>query len=172
MHTFVELDEKTGERWRIVNDTVMGGVSHSRVFFAGRVLTFEGEISRENGGGFASVKVPLPPTDLSDRDGIALRAEGGGDTFHLRLRTDDGRDGIAYQAGFEAPDGGARTLHVPFSAFLPTFRGRVLPNAEPLDPSRIGQIGFLIADGHEGPFRLRVEQIGAYRDTERACADS
>jgi monofunctional biosynthetic peptidoglycan transglycosylase len=166
LHTVVELDEKGSERWRIVNDTVMGGISQSRVFFAGRVLTFDGEVSRENGGGFASVRIALPQTDLSDRDGIALRAEGGGDTFHLRLRTDDGPDGVAYQAGFEAPEGETRTVHVPFSAFRPTFRGRVLRNGEPLDPSRIVQIGFLIADGHEGPFRLRLQQIGAYRDTE------
>ena len=166
MHTVVELDEKTADRWRIVNDGVMGGLSRSRIVFDGSVATFEGEVSLENRGGFASVRTSLGRTDLSDWNGIALRVEGGGATFQLRLRTDDEWDGVAYRARFEAPVGDVQTVRVPFSAFEPAWRGRVVADAAPLDPSRIEQIGFLIADGHEGPFRLRVEGIDAYRDPD------
>jgi monofunctional biosynthetic peptidoglycan transglycosylase len=166
MRTVVQLDEETADRWRIVNDGVMGGVSRSRLSLDGTVATFEGEVSLENNGGFASVRTSLDRTDLSDWDGIALNVEGGGDTFQLRLHTDDEWDGIAYRAHFDTPDGAVRTVRVPFSAFQPTRRNRVLVGVPPLDRSRIDQIGFLIADGHEGAFRIRVEWIGAYRDTE------
>ena len=41
--------------WRITNDGVMGGLSRSAVHTADGTLVFDGELSRENNGGFASV---------------------------------------------------------------------------------------------------------------------
>jgi monofunctional biosynthetic peptidoglycan transglycosylase len=166
MLTVVELDEEAGRSWQVVNDGVMGGLTRSRISFDECAATFEGTVSLANNGGFASVRTWLGPTDLSDWDGIALSLDGGGRTFQLRLRTNDAWDGVAYRARFVAPDGEPRIVRVPFSAFQPTRRGRVLGDAEPLDPSRIEQIGFLIADGHQGDFRLRVEWIRAYRVAE------
>ena len=166
MRTLVGLHEKAADRWLVVNDGVMGGLSNSRISFEGSVATFEGEVSLENGGGFASVQAPLGLTDLTEWDGIALRVTGDGATYQLRLRTDGGSDGIAYRARFEAPEGELRTVRLPFSAFEPTWRGRVVANAEPLNPARIEQVGLLIADGHRGPFRLRFDSICAYRDEE------
>ena len=48
-----------------------------------------------------------------------------------------------------------------FEEFVPTFRGRVLRDVEPLDPSRIATVGFLISDKQEGPFRLDLAWIHA-----------
>jgi monofunctional biosynthetic peptidoglycan transglycosylase len=166
MLTVVELDEKAGRSWQVVNDGVMGGLSRSRISFDECTATFEGTVSLENNGGFASVRTQLGPTDLSDWDGIALSLGGEGRTFQLRIRTNDAWDGVAYRARFVASDSDPQVVRVPFSAFEPTRRGRVLEGAEPLDPSRIEEIGFLIADGHEGDFRLRVEWIRAYRVAE------
>jgi monofunctional biosynthetic peptidoglycan transglycosylase len=50
-------------------------------------------------------------------------------------------------------------VQLPFSAFLPTFRGRRVPGAPPLDPARIRQIGFAIADRQAGPFALALRSI-------------
>ena len=166
MLTVVKLDEKAASRWQVVNDGVMGGLSRSHISFDEGTATFEGTVSLENNGGFASVRTRLGPTDLGDWDGIALRLGGDGQTYELRLRTDDAWDGVAYRARFVAPDGEPRTVRVPFSTFRPTRRGRVPEGAAPLDPSRIEQIGFLIGDGQEGQFRIRVEWIRAYRDAE------
>ena len=166
MLTVVELTENAADRWHIVNDDVMGGVSRSRISFDEAGATFEGRLSRENEGGFAWVRTSLERTDLSECEGIAVRAEGGGDTFQLRLRTDDAGPEISYRARFRAPEGDVRMIRVPFSGFEPMRRGRAAPEAGPLDPSRVVQLGFLIADGQEGPFRLRFEWIGAYRDSE------
>jgi hypothetical protein len=166
MLAVVELEEEAEGRWRVVDDGVMGGLSRSHISLDEGTATFEGTVSLENNGGFASVRTHLGPTDLGDWDGIALRLEGCGRTFQLRLRTDNAWDGVAYRARFVAPDGEPRIVRVPFSAFQPTRRGRVLEGVAPLDSSRIEQIGFLIGDGQPGEFRLRLEWIRAYRDGE------
>jgi len=155
--------------WRIVNDGVMGGLSHSRFTVGGSGLRFEGDVSLANGGGFASVRTAIGPTDLSSWDGLELRADGGGQEFQLRLRTDDEWDGVAYRATFRMPAGAAGVARLPWSAFRPTWRGREQPDAGPLDPSRLVQIGFLISGRQEGPFRLRVDWIRAYRDADGAA---
>ena len=103
MRNLVELHESTEDRWLVVNDGVMGGRSRSRISFEESGAVFEGNVSLENDGGFASVRTSLPDSDLSDWDGIAVRVEGGGRTFQLRVRTDDAWDGIAYRARFETP---------------------------------------------------------------------
>ena len=42
--------------WRAVNDTVMGGVSSGELGWSDGMLVFTGELSLDNGGGFASMR--------------------------------------------------------------------------------------------------------------------
>ncbi len=149
-------------RWMVVNDGVMGGISQSTMRVEDDGLVFEGTVSKENNGGFASTRTILDDPDLSAYDGLQLRVTGDGNTYQVRLRTDDAWDGIAHRARFEAPADGA-DVRIPFPEFRPTWRGRVVSDAPPLDPSRIVQFGFLIGDGYAGPFRLRVEGVSVYR---------
>jgi hypothetical protein len=44
---------------------------------------------------------------------------------------------------------------------MPTFRGRVVATAPPLDPGRVRQVGLMIADRQAGAFRLAVRSISA-----------
>jgi hypothetical protein len=46
------------------------------------------------------------------------------------------------------------------SAFTATFRGRPVPDAPRLDPARVRQVGFMIADRQIGDFSLKVHTIG------------
>ena len=148
------------DAWRAVDDVVMGGVSRSglRATEAGTAV-FEGELSLENNGGFASVRTLVPPTDLSSRKGLTVRVRGDGRRYRLRLRTDDRYDGIAYQAEFGTAAGEWEEITLPFAEFAPSFRGRRPPGAEPLDPSRIRQVGLMIADKQAGPFALELAWI-------------
>ena len=57
--------------WQIVNDGVMGGISSSRMVEADGVLNFEGELSLENNGGFASAR-RLVDADLSFEDFVPV----------------------------------------------------------------------------------------------------
>jgi monofunctional biosynthetic peptidoglycan transglycosylase len=149
--------------WLVVNDGVMGGISRSamRRSTDGKQI-FEGDLSLENNGGFASVRTRLTDVDLASVAGIALRVRGDGRQYQLRFRTDDRLDGIAYRAFFETRDGEWIVADLPLGAFEPSFRGIVVPGAEPLDPGSIRQLVLLIADEQEGPFRLEIDWVKAY----------
>jgi hypothetical protein len=53
---------------------------------------------------------------------------------------------------------------LPFSEFVPTFRGRTVPGAPPLDLSRVVTVGLMISDKQAGPFRLEIAWIKAVAD--------
>ncbi len=57
--------DMTAEPWRAINDGVMGGISAGRMVGIDYGLSFEGELSLENNGGFASVR-RLVGQDLSE----------------------------------------------------------------------------------------------------------
>jgi NADH dehydrogenase [ubiquinone] 1 alpha subcomplex assembly factor 1 len=146
--------------WSAVDDVVMGGVSHSRLRHdpAGHAV-FEGEVSLERRGGFASVRTR--PLELGTPGALAwvLEVCGDGRRYSFNLRTDDGFDGLSYKAAFETPPGAWTALRLPVSAFRPSFRGREVPGAPPLDPARVRQLGLMIADRQAGPFALAVRSI-------------
>lgn len=145
-----------------VNDQVMGGRSVSRWRRdAGGYGVFEGLVSLADGGGFASVRAALENTDLSGHAGVVVRVRGDGKRYRLILRNDRGLSGINHMHDFVAPDGEWREVVLPFAGFRPSRRGRTPPDAPPLDPARIRQLGLMIADRQAGPFHLEVAWIRA-----------
>lgn len=149
--------------WFNVDDGVMGGVSSSRLIPRGPSgASFVGRVSLENNGGFASLRGRMGRTDLSAHEGIALRVRGDGKTYGLRLRTEAAFDGLSYAASFETEQDRWQEIRIPFQRFVPTFRGRTIRGADPLDPSRIHQLGLIISDRQEGEFRLDLDWIAAY----------
>jgi len=150
--------------WYRVNDGVMGGLSESGMTLEeGRPGVFSGRLSLENNGGFASVRTRLPELDLSDQEGIELKVRGDGRTYQLRFRMDENFDGAAYRALFTTEEGAWMTVRLPFTAFEPTFRGRILDGYPPLDPARLAQLTFMVADKKAGPFKLEIDWVRAYR---------
>lgn len=151
-------------RWTGVNDVVMGGVSDSfmQVSDDGNGV-FAGHLSLENSGGFASARTSLPENDYSGFSGIMLRVKGDGKRYSFRIRTDIMFDGVVYRQEFDTKAEEWMDVALPFSEFEPSFRGRTVADAPPLDPSGIFQIGFLISEKQEGSFRLEIERIEAYR---------
>ena len=146
--------------WSAIDDTVMGGVSHSRLRHdpAGYAV-FEGIVSLEHNGGFASIRSRPMDLGFPGAGSYMLDVRGDGKRFKLNLRTDDAFDGVNYQAMFAAPAGTWILLRLPLSDFRPTFRGRSVPGAPPLDPARVRQIGLMIADRQAGSFALAVRSI-------------
>lgn len=160
------LDFRTPDevrRWEIVNDVVMGGVSQSRMeITADRTAVFQGEVSLENYGGFASIRTSPQDFQLGGFEGIVIRVRGDGKRYRLRLRTDALHEGIAYQAVFETVPGQWTVATLPFRDFIAVYRGQVVPDAPPLELGRIRRIGLMIADKQQGPFRLEIDWIKAY----------
>ena len=149
--------------WRSINDGVMGGRSRSDLRRTNRATgVFEGLLSLENNGGFASVRILVGPRDLSTYDGLETRVRGDGRTYQLRLRTDDNLDGIAYRADVETREGEWTTSRISFDRFIPTFRGRTPHDAPPLDIARIHQVAFMLADKRPGAFSLEIDYVRAW----------
>jgi hypothetical protein len=124
---------------------------------------FQGTVSLENNGGFASVRTEPIDLGLAGFRGLEFRVLGDGKLYQLRLRTDRNWDGIAYRATFETVQGEWTTIRLDFKDCIPSYRGRSVPNAPALDPARIRQLGFLISDNQEGAFRLEVATIKAFQ---------
>ncbi|GAB1393071.1 CIA30 family protein [Rhodocyclaceae bacterium] len=146
--------------WNPINDGVMGGISSSQLSCApaGHAV-FTGRVSVENNGGFASVR--CQPCELG-RIGVTaylLDVRGDGKRYKLNLRTDNSFDGINYQARFDPPSGIWMTCRLTSADFLPTWRGKPVPDAPPLETSRVRQIGLMIADRQEGAFDLAIRSI-------------
>jgi monofunctional biosynthetic peptidoglycan transglycosylase len=78
----------------------------------------------------------------------------------MRMKTDATVRGIAvsYGAAFEA-SAQWTDVRVPLDQLRPSVRGTAL-DGPPFDPSRVREVGLLIADHREGPFSLAVDWIG------------
>jgi NADH dehydrogenase [ubiquinone] 1 alpha subcomplex assembly factor 1 len=157
----MDFDDES-EPWRTINDGVMGGVSSSSFVVKNGVARFEGTVSLENDGGFASVRSRPRDYDLSPFQGMLLRVRGDGKRYAFRMRTTSAFDGISYEAGFKTVAGQWITVPIPFEAFQPVFRGRLVRDAEPLNLESVKTFGFLISDKQAGKFCLEVDWVKAY----------
>ena len=157
-----EDTDKSG-RWMVVNDDVMGGVSRSNVkLHSDGYLLFDGEVSTNYGGGFASVRTDYKNWEIEKYEGFILRVKGDGKTFQFRCRLGNNINQIAYRHYFQADNEDWQEIILPFKEFLPTYRGRVLSNIPKLDPKEIKQFGFMISDKQVGKFNLKIDWIGVY----------
>ncbi|MBV2262405.1 MAG: CIA30 family protein [Thauera sp.] len=158
--------------WSAIDDRVMGGVSRSTLRFdpAGYAV-FAGTVSADNNGGFASVRsvVAQPAAGEFETEGgeagafdaIELDVCGDDHRYKLNLRTDRGVDGVNYQAAFTPPAGEWGRVRLPTNSFLPSYRGRAVPDAPALHGARIEQLGLMIADRQFGGFELAIRAIRA-----------
>ncbi len=156
---FNNIDEAS---WQVVNDGVMGGRSKGFVSIEAGAMQFTGTLVTR-GGGFTSVRV-FKSLDIDGYDGLELRVRGGGRTFEVAV--DDGTRFRGRTVSRRAPfDTSAEwTLaRVPFSALGTTVFGRRV-NVSAIDLSNVNRIGFFIADGKDGPFRLEVDEVRAYKE--------
>ncbi|RPH45262.1 MAG: CIA30 family protein [Burkholderiales bacterium] len=150
--------------WRAIDDRVMGGVSRSRMRHdpAGHAC-FEGTVSLDRGGGFASVRAPVSAVGDAATRGWRLEALGDGRRYRLALVTADVVDGVVYQADFAPAAMAWSMVELPLSAFVARFRGRGVPDAPPLRAAHVRQVGLLIGDRQAGPFVLALRRIEPIR---------
>ncbi len=143
--------------FRVVNDAVMGGVSTSRLGQTAAGMRFEGEVSLENNGGFASFRGPVRfPVESA---GLLATVRGDGQRYKLILKLDDSTSTAQYQAAFVAP-GEWQTLRFVPADFAAVFRGRAVaaPVVRFVD---VQYVGILISDKQSGPFWLELRDIKA-----------
>jgi NADH dehydrogenase [ubiquinone] 1 alpha subcomplex assembly factor 1 len=145
---------------RVVNDGVMGGVSVSRLGSVAAAMVFEGHLSLENNGGFASFRgTGRPPAECA---AVLLTVRGDGRRYKLTLKLDDDPGTAQYQAAFDAPPAW-RTLRFEPTDFTASFRGRKVA-APIVQFADVQHVGLLIADGQSGAFRIELRDVGAEVD--------
>lgn len=146
--------------WRGIDDRVMGGLSRSRLMHdpAGHA-TFAGELSLERNGGFASVRCSPGERGHAGAEAVLIEVRGAARAYKVSLFVDDAFDSVSFQAGFVPAGSGWQTLRLPLAAFRASFRGREVPDAPPLDPCRIRQLGLMTADRQAGRFALDIQRM-------------
>jgi hypothetical protein len=147
--------------WGAIDDRVMGGVSRSRLRHdpAGHAV-FEGVVSLDRQGGFASVRSPVGRYGRADDAACVVELRGEPKRYKLSLFPGTGRDPWGYQIGFVPHPARWSVIRLPLAQCRAVFRGRPLPDAPPLDPAAIRQFGLVIAERQAGPFALELRSIG------------
>jgi len=147
--------------WNIVNDTVMGGRSSSRwLSNSSSTSTFEGFLSLQNNGGFASVRHDLEKIDLTNTEGIYLKVKGDGRKYQFRIRSQASR-WANYSQEFKTKGGKVQTFYLPYKDFKAGWRGRSITDLPVLTGKDIKGIGLFLGDKIEGKFKLEVTDIAA-----------
>jgi len=146
--------------WAALDDRVMGGISRSRLRHdpAGFAV-FEGVVSLERNGGFASVRAPLEQPGKPGAERCQLEVRGESRLFKLNLIPAERFDAISYQAEFTPFAEAWQLVGLPMTSFRASFRGRAVPDAPLLDPADIRQLGLMISGGQAGKFSLDVRSI-------------
>ena len=160
------LSEFTGDSldlgWYIQNDNVMGGQSQGSFEIVSDELIFSGNTNTD-GGGFSSIRTHPLQLNLSDRSGIRIKFKGDGRRYTWHLQTDArwrGRS-VNYWADFNTSMDEVVSVDIPFTSFVPQFRGFKLDGPE-LNTRQITQLGLYIYDKNDGPFELVLLSVEAY----------
>jgi monofunctional biosynthetic peptidoglycan transglycosylase len=138
----------------IVNDGVIGGVSQSSLRQDAHGMFFEGLVSLENNGGFASMRSAMQVPQGSQL--LELIARGDGKRYKLILRTQLAPR-VTYAAEFIA-EPTWQTYRFNASQFKTTIRGQVV-SAPPLAFPDVIEFGILISNNQAGSFAIQLKML-------------
>lgn len=145
--------------WRIVLDGVMGGLSTGNIKVDSGVMSFTGQTSLQNNGGFSSIRAPLEMGSLQGFDTLRIRVKGDGRSYIFGARKQYGMGGDSYWHKFETTDGTWQTIDVPLQSMERHFFGQQLLGT--IQPGEVRGLEFYIYDKKAGPFTLEIDSIEA-----------
>ena len=142
-------------RAQIVNDSVMGGLSQSRIERIDDGLRFYGVLSRENNGGFASVRFRLPGL-VANLDQVRFTAKGDGRPYELRFRQRGDASWVNYRYRIETSSERWQQYDIKLSDFEPVWRGMGVRGAPALASERLFEVALYAVDKREGEFEIEI----------------
>lgn len=123
---YPDMRTPVGTEWRLVADSVMGGISQGRLLTDIQngvpCLRLSGDVSTANNGGFIQMTLDIPRSVLAGIDryeGVEVKVAGNEELYNLHLKTTDLR--LPWQS-FRSPlraQSSWRTFRFPFSDFQP-----------------------------------------------------
>jgi len=153
-----DFDKKANlQNWRIVNDTVMGGVSSSTFSLNedGHGV-FQGEVSLENNGGFASVQYRFEQLSVKGYTKVKIRLKGDGKKYQFRVKH-KASDYYSYITYFTT-SGDWEEVEIPLGEMYPSFRGRTLDRPN-FSADSIEELAILIGNKKPQDFKLLMDSI-------------
>ncbi|XP_012244791.1 uncharacterized protein LOC100747856 isoform X2 [Bombus impatiens] len=179
MHKEILFDFTTVENvdnWREISDTVRTVGKSKAVLALQTTQVFQRAIfftllnPQPNGAGFAEIRT-MTNLNLSNFENIEINCRGQGNNIHykivLRHKGLHSNEDITYEQFFMAPmsDIDFSIVTLPLINFKPYYRGREVPDAEPLDTTNITMLGLQVFGGvylpkkQKGVSALEVENI-------------
>lgn len=164
------------DNWREISDTVRTVGKSKAVLALQTTQVFQRAIfftllnPQPNGAGFAGIRT-MTNLNLSNFENIEINCRGQGNNSHykivLRHKGLHSNEDITYEQFFMAPmsDIDFSTVTLPLINFKPYYRGREVPDAEPLDTAKITMLGLQVFGGvylpkkQKGVSALEVENI-------------
>lgn len=153
---------KTENRWRIVNDGVMGGLSSSNAIVKNDKIIFAGNISLLNNGGFASLRSPVNDYNFERFSGIELRIKADGKLFSVSMKETSYFTGYFYTASFETKKDEWQIIKIPFKIFKLYYYGKETGSDKKIPLKDLKEISLLIGDKQNGSFKVEIDYIGLY----------
>lgn len=155
--------EKDGQAWQIINDDVMGGKSNSKISFTDDTMLFEGDISLQNNGGFASVRSPIRNMDLSKYTKVKIRYKSSKRDFALIFSNDLKYYNPKYKLSFSPKTENWETIEFLLSDAIETRMGQPTgATISDVSLKNIIRFGFILSDKKEGSFALEIDYLEFY----------
>ena len=145
------------DNWRVVDDSVMGGISSSKFFIdASGNGVFKGSVSLENNGGFCSVQHYPKPVSLKEKKIFSIRLKGDGKKYQFRVKSERSNY-YSYIYEFQTTTDW-QTIEIPITKLYASFRGRTIdiPN---YDGASLEEIAFLVGNEKNENFQLQIDKI-------------
>ncbi|MCL6493620.1 MAG: CIA30 family protein [Ignavibacterium sp.] len=153
---------KTVNKWRIVNDGVMSGLSSSKVTVEDDKIIFSGNVSLENNGGFASLRSPVKDYNFEKFSGIEIKIKGDGKRYSISMKETIYFSGYFYTSTFETKKDEWVTIKIPFDQFKLYYLGKEIKSGKKIPLNNIKEISILIGDKQEGKFKAEIDYIRLY----------
>jgi monofunctional biosynthetic peptidoglycan transglycosylase len=155
---------KTKDKWRIVNDGVMGGLSSSNVVVTDESkIIFTGIVSLANNGGFASLRSPIKDYNFEKFSGIEIKIKGDGKKYSISMKETTYFNGYFFTTSFETKKDEWIVIQIPFDQFKLHYFGRETNSNKKIPPSSIKEISLLIGDKQGGIFSAEIDYIKMFQ---------
>lgn len=143
--------------WEVENDGIMGGRSKSTLVRdpAGHIV-FSGDVSLENGGGFASIQNHFDPIDVSKYTHAVIRLKGDGKKFRYIVEAE--KNARNYYVAEFPTSGEWQEIRIPLRKMFPVRRGDRLDIPD-FAGKTMTQSRFMIANARAEAFRIEIASI-------------
>lgn len=151
---------KSGSKWIVINDGVMGGLSNSKAELLENSDLFNGNVSLENNGGFASLRSKYSKMDLSDSNTVTIRYKSKNQKVGLRLLKHEMYYMPYFKIYLPETNGMWKIITLPMSDFQEyRLESKTGKDLDKKDFEDIIRIGFIVSNKVEGPFEIEVDYI-------------